>query len=47
MQKIYSPHQKKNYAIKTSVNKIKFLLDYSKSLSITEANGIQYESNLN
>lgn len=47
MQKIYSENQNKCKLAKANPLTVQFLLDYSKSLKITEANGIQFESNLN
>jgi len=47
MGKIYATESDKHKSAKASPSTIKFLLDYSKALEITEANGLQFESNLN
>lgn len=47
MGKIYSTEESKSDGYKVSDSTVKFLLDYSKSLDITEAEGIKFESNLN
>ncbi len=47
MEKIYSENQNKHKLTKANPLTVRFLLDYSKSLKITETNGLQFESNLN
>ncbi|CAM4260813.1 hypothetical protein [Zobellia nedashkovskayae] len=47
MGKIYATESDKHKSAKASPSTIKFLLDYSKALEITEADGLQFESNLN
>jgi hypothetical protein len=47
MEKTYATEKNKCKLIKTKPETINFLLAYSKSLKITEAKGIQFESNLN
>ena len=47
MEKIYTKHRRGYKLAKAKPETIKFLLDYSKSLDITEANGIKFETNLN
>lgn len=47
MEKIYQTKVNTSKTVSAKPETIKFLLDYSKSLNITEANGIQFESNLN
>ncbi len=47
MENIYTKNQKDCKLIKSKPETVKFLLDYSKSLKITEAKGIKFESNLN
>lgn len=47
MKKIYVKHNKDCKLIKTQPQTIEFLLNYSKSLKITEIKGIKFESNLN
>ena len=47
MEKTYTSEKNKCKLIKAKPETINFLLAYSKSLKITEANRIQFESNLN
>ncbi|WP_405381912.1 hypothetical protein [Maribacter sp. LLG6340-A2] len=47
MEKIYTDKSEKCTLIKAKPETINFLLAYSKSLNVTEAKGIQFESNLN
>lgn len=47
MEKIYSKQKQKRTALKAKPETVEFLLAYSKSLKITEAKGIKFESNLN
>ncbi len=47
MEKIYSANRRKENELKASDRTVKFLLDYSKSLKVTEAKGIKFESNMN
>ena len=46
MEKIYT-EDNNSTIVKAKPETIKFLLSYSKSLEITEAKGLQFESNLN
>jgi len=47
MKEIYSDDKKKCKLVKAKPETIEFLLNYSKSLKITEAKGLKFESNLN
>lgn len=47
MEKIYAKKNNKGTLITAKPETVEFLLAYSKSLKITEAKGIQFESNLN
>jgi len=47
MEKIYAENQNRSKLTKSNPFTVRFLLDYSKSLQITEAIGLQFESNLN
>lgn len=47
MEKIYTKHAKDCKLVSAQPQTVEFLLNYSKSLKITEANGIKFESNLN
>lgn len=47
MEKLYTKDQNKTKLVKTKSETIQFLLSYSKSLNITEVDGLQFESNLN
>ena len=47
MEKIYVKNKSKCKIVNAKPETIQFLLNYSKSLKITEANGIKFESNLN
>jgi len=47
MEKIYAKNQDRCKLAKAKPETVKFLLDYSKSLEINEAQGIKFESNMN
>ena len=47
MEKIYTKHNKDFKLVKAQPQTVNFLLNYSKSLKITEVNGIKFESNMN
>lgn len=47
MEKIYPNTQRQCKIVKAKPETIDFLLNYSKSLKITKAKGMQFESNLN
>ncbi|SDL85564.1 hypothetical protein SAMN04488514_103170 [Kriegella aquimaris] len=47
MEEIYIKNSEKNELIKTKSETIQFLLNYSKSLKITQIKGHKFESNLN
>ena len=47
MEKIYTKHNKDCKLVKAQPQTVEFLLNYSKSLKITEVRGIKFESNLN
>ncbi len=47
MEKIYSKKKDKCTLLRAKPETVDFLLAYSKSLKITEAKGIEFESNLN
>ncbi len=47
MGKIYATESDKCRLAKAKPSTVRFLLDYSKALEITEVNGLQFESNLN
>jgi hypothetical protein len=47
MENIYTKDQSNCKLIKSKKETVAFLLDYSKSLKITKAKGIQFESNMN
>ena len=47
MEKIYTKRDKDCKLVRAQPQTVEFLLNYSKSLKITEAKGIKYESNLN
>ena len=47
MEKIYQTKTKTNKTVSAKSETIQFLLNYSKSLKVTEAKGIKFESNLN
>jgi len=47
MEKIYLKNQSKCRIVKAKPETIQFLLNYSKSLKITKANGLKFESNMN
>ncbi|MFX0558007.1 hypothetical protein ACOCEA_14500 [Maribacter sp. CXY002] len=47
MEKIYAKQNDHCKIVETRPETIQFLLNYSKSLKITEVDGHQFESNLN
>jgi hypothetical protein len=47
MEKIYSKKKRKRTLLTAKPETVEFLLAYSKSLKITKAEGIEFESNLN
>jgi hypothetical protein len=47
MEKIYAKKQNKCALIEAQPQTVQFLLNYSKSLKVTKAKGIQFETNLN
>lgn len=47
MEKIYSKEHKQSELVQAKPETVQFLLSFSKSLKITEANGIKFESNMN
>lgn len=47
MEKIYSKVQDKTEKIEAKKETIDFILNFSKSLKITQVKGIQFESNIN
>jgi hypothetical protein len=47
MEKIYSKEQKQCDLVQAKPETVQFLLNFSKSLEITEVKGMQFESNLN
>ena len=47
MEKLYTKNQSNTKEVKAKRETIQFLLSYSKSLNITEADGLQFETNLN
>lgn len=47
MEKIYSKKKDKRILLAARPETVEFLLAYSKSLKITKAKGIKFESNLN
>ncbi len=47
MEKIYTKQIKDCKLVKAQPKTVQFLLNYSKSLKITEVKGIKFESNLN
>ncbi|PIB22943.1 hypothetical protein BFP75_10540 [Maribacter sp. 4G9] len=47
MEKIYQTKVNNSKVVSAKPETIKFLLDYSKSLNITEAKGIKFENILN
>lgn len=47
MRKIYETEKGEKNIQRAGESTIKFLLDYSKSLKIIEADGIKFESNMN
>ncbi len=47
MEEIYFRNQQNCEIVQAKPETVSFLLNYSKSLKITQAKGIQFESNLN
>ena len=47
MDKIYTSLKDKQEVLKASPETVRFLLDYSKSLKITKAHDIPFETNIN
>jgi hypothetical protein len=47
MEKIYTNHTKDCTLVKAQPHTVEFLLNYSKSLKITEIKDLKFESNLN
>ena len=47
MEKIYAKDQDRCKLTKAKPQTVRFLLDYSKSLKITEVQGFKFESNIN
>jgi len=47
MKKINTKPSKDCKLVKTQIQTVEFLLNYSKSLKITEIKGLKFESNLN
>ena len=47
MEHLYIQEKNQCELVKTRPNRIRFLLDYSKSLNIIEHDGVTFESNLN
>jgi len=47
MEKIYVENRGKCKLVEAKPETVQFLLNYSKSLKITEVDGIKFESNLN
>jgi hypothetical protein len=47
MKEIYSEDRKKCKLVKAKPETVQFLLNYSKALKITEAEGLRFESILN
>lgn len=47
MEKIYTTEINNSTLVKAKPETVSFLLAYSKSLKITETEGLQFESNLN
>ena len=47
MEKIYTKQNKDCKLVKAQPHTVEILLNYSKSLQITEVKGIKFESNLN
>jgi len=47
MEKLYTKRRDKCRLVKAKPETVEFLLNYSKSLKITKANGISFESNMN
>jgi hypothetical protein len=47
MEKFYVKNKNKCKLVKAKPETIQFLLNYSQSLKITEANGIKFETNMN
>lgn len=47
MEKIYTKKQDKCKLVQAKPETVQFLLSYSKSLKITKAKGIKFETNMN
>ncbi len=47
MEKLYAKDHNKCKLVKAKPETVEFLLNYSKSLKITKAKGISFESNMN
>ena len=47
MEKLYAKDRNKCRLVKARPETVEFLLNYSKSLKITKAKGIPFESNMN
>lgn len=47
MEHIYTQDQDRCKLVSTRPHRIKFLLDYSKSLNVVTHNGMAFENNLN
>ena len=47
MEHLYTQYQDRCKLVKTGQNRIKFLMDYSKSLNIMIHKGMTFENNLN
>ena len=47
MEKVYSKKQDKCRLVQANPETVLFLLSYSKSLKITKATGIKFETNIN
>ncbi|WP_198033485.1 hypothetical protein [Maribacter sp. 1_2014MBL_MicDiv] len=47
MEKLYTKNQNNTKVVKAKPETIQFLLSYSKSLNVTKAKGLQFETNLN
>ncbi|WP_405415551.1 hypothetical protein [Maribacter sp. Asnod1-A12] len=47
MEKLYTKDKSKTTLVKAKTETVQFLLAYSKSLNITEVDGLQFETNLN
>ncbi len=47
MEKLYAKNRNRCKLVKAKPETVEFLLNYSKSLKITKAKGIEFESNMN